>query len=285
MQRIALIIGAQKSGTTSLFRYLAQHPQICASKKKESLFFSSDIRASRGLDYYFSLWDWQEQHHVAIEASPAYTMLPAYSQVTQRIAQVKDVEFLFLYIMRNPLQRIESHVVHQLSTGVLKVPEVTEDTIAFSKYAYQLDPFVQTFGRERLHLLLLEDLQRSPEDELRKVYRFLGIDAEIKLPELTQVHNGREANYFHLPLRLRQLYTSSLGMATVGRIPKSLRRSFYNILPRKKPHEFNLSDPEKGRILQALQPDLVRLQNEYGVEGIEEKWQLPLAEPLVGSLD
>lgn len=274
MKKIALIIGAQKSGTTSLFHYLAQHPQICASQKKESLFFSSDIRASKGLPHYFSLWDWQEHHHIAIEASPAYTMRPAYSHVTQRIAQVQDVEFSFLYIMRHPLKRIESHVVHMLSIGILKEPQVTDDSIAFSKYAYQLDPFVETFGRQKLHLLLLEDLQSDPCHELQKIYHFLGVDASFQVSDPKRIHNGKQADYFRLPPRLQQLYKSQLGASTVGRLPKGFRKSFYRFIPKTKRYEFKLSEQDRVQVLQELKPDLKRLQSEYGVLGVQDQWNL-----------
>lgn len=275
MRRIALIIGAQKCGTTSLFNYLAEHPQVCACTQKEPFFFADDQRFSRGLPYYFSLWNWQDQHQVALEASPTYTMQPMYSHVAQRIAQVEDIQFSFLYIMRNPLERIESHVIHSLSTGYLKEPKVTNDNISFTKYAYQLDSFAKLFGKHRLHLLRLENLKKYPQQELRKIYHFLGIDTNFECADYARIYNGKDANHNKLPPYLKRLYKSPTAKATVGRLPQGLRRSLYRFMPETKTLEFKLSDWEKDQILQQLKPDLIRLHDEYGVN-FQEQWPLDL---------
>ena len=275
MRRIALIIGAQKSGTTSLFQYLAEHPQICACTQKEPFFFADDQRFSRGLPYYFSLWNWQNQHQIALEASSTYTMQPMYSRVAQRIAQVEEIEFSFLYIMRNPFERVESHIRHALSTGVLKKAEVTKDSISVSKYAYQLDSFAELFGRSRLHLLTLESLKKHPQHELQKIYGFLGIDTNFEGADNSQIYNSKEASYFRLPPYLTQIYKSSIGKATVGRLPTNLRRSLYRFFPETKIPEFKLSEQDKEHILNQLKPDLRRLHDDYGVN-VQEQWHLDL---------
>ena len=76
--RHLLIIGAMKAGTTSLFGWLAQHPAIAPSTKKETNFFSHGAAASGGPEDYAQNWNWlPNQHRWAMEASPAYSKLPA----------------------------------------------------------------------------------------------------------------------------------------------------------------------------------------------------------------
>ena len=107
IDNFALIIGAMKAGTTSLFKYLSQHPEICACQEKEPNFFASDINWSKGLDWYQNLWKWnQDLHKIALEASTFYTRLPE-ANAAERIAQIK-AKFKFIYILRNPVERIES---------------------------------------------------------------------------------------------------------------------------------------------------------------------------------
>jgi hypothetical protein len=87
--RYGVMIGGMKCGTTSLFDYLARHPDVCASAIKETNFFSGDKFEESDLTGYHKLWpDWcPEKHKIAIEASPNYTKIPSRPNVPQRIAQ------------------------------------------------------------------------------------------------------------------------------------------------------------------------------------------------------
>ena len=117
---IAIIIGAMKSGTTSLFYYLSEHPEICASKEKELHFFSDDDRFSKGLDWYRSMWSLGPEHKVALEASPTYTMQPYRPDVAARIAALEELDCKFIYIARHPVSRFESHVRHEVAQHQLQ---------------------------------------------------------------------------------------------------------------------------------------------------------------------
>ena len=110
-RNFALVIGAMKSGTTSLFEILGQHPEIAPAEVKEPGFFSDAETWDKGWDWYRGLWNWDEKsHHVALEASPAYTTYPARPGVPGRIASVRGASFRFIYLMRNPLTQIPSNV-------------------------------------------------------------------------------------------------------------------------------------------------------------------------------
>ena len=114
IDRFVLIIGAMKCGTTSLYAYLGQHPQVCPSLEKESNFFIAERSWPRGLDWYHALWNWVPgTHTVALEASTGYTKRPMFEGVADRIASV-DADFRFVYLMRDPIARVESHHRHDL---------------------------------------------------------------------------------------------------------------------------------------------------------------------------
>lgn len=119
----ALIIGAMKCGTTSLFYYLSEHPQVSAAEDKEPHFFSDDCTFTKGITWYQSLWEWKPEHRIALEASTTYAMQPKYPNAAQRIAQLENAQFRFIYIMRHPFARIESHVRHLLAEGLLTRPK------------------------------------------------------------------------------------------------------------------------------------------------------------------
>ena len=135
------IIGAMKSGTTSLFQLLSQHPSISPCRTKEPEFFGSDFSESEWQEYD-ALWDWDEEtHRYALEASTGYTKAPGSSGVFDRISNAPMGTSRFIYLIRHPLDRIDSQVRHALFEGWGQSLDdgVPQDAIDFSRYAFQLD--------------------------------------------------------------------------------------------------------------------------------------------------
>ena len=158
----AFIIGAMKSGTTSLFEILSQHPQVCPSKTKEPDYFIKNGDESSQEDY-LSLWDWQDStHSIALESSVAYTKEPYITGVPERINEAKLGQYRFIYMLRNPLNRIESQVRHGIFAGWGKSLDagIPEDAINFSSYAMQLDKYLEFFPIDNILLVTLEEFKR-----------------------------------------------------------------------------------------------------------------------------
>ena len=89
MDNFALIIGAAKSGTTSLFYYLAEHPEISSCSIKEPNFFTDDEKLSKGWGWYQNLWTWDSEiHKIAMEASTSYTKIPYFPNAAERIVKM-----------------------------------------------------------------------------------------------------------------------------------------------------------------------------------------------------
>ncbi|PSO62529.1 MAG: hypothetical protein BRC39_05950 [Cyanobacteria bacterium QH_7_48_89] len=272
----ALVIGAMKCGTTSLFYYLSEHPQIAECREKESNFFVDDNRFPKGMTWYRSLWQWNDNYRIALEASPNYTMQPVKPNVAERIAQEKkNAEFRFIYIMRNPLARIESHISQDLGHGSLNEPKILERHLAFSKYAMQLDAFAETFGRDQLCLVLLEDLQRKPEAVLSRVCQFLEVEPNYKFQRLDVIRNSRETSNLY-PL-LHKLRHRSWMRSLLDLISPRLRQKLRKPLSRKEQYNYKLSEQDRAAALKQLQPDLARLESEYGID-VKGKWGLLLGE-------
>ncbi|MEM9906108.1 MAG: sulfotransferase domain-containing protein [Cyanobacteria bacterium P01_D01_bin.44] len=173
----ALIIGAMKCGTTSLFKYLVEHPQICPCEyKKEPDFFGKNSNYQKGFQWYRDLWDYDSKiHKIGLEASTSYTKLRT-AEVADRIfeAQSKfDANFHFIYIMRDPIERIESHYTHGLSTKwgqkMMKLDKgIDHRLIEISRYAKQIDEYYKRFLKNNILLLNFEDLKNDPSSVLKK---------------------------------------------------------------------------------------------------------------------
>lgn len=195
------VIGAMKSGTTSLHEYLNTHPQIAMSKWKEPAFFVEELTLRRGEGWYLSLFESDGTHRYLGESSTHYTRLPVFQGVAERLHRF-NADARLIYIMRNPFDRVVSHYWHNTQIRDFKhgggeprplVKAVREDPqyLAFGDYATQLEPYINRFGRKALYTLTFEALVQDPQRELDHIYQWLGLPSHPLGDESTQAHNQR----------------------------------------------------------------------------------------------
>jgi hypothetical protein len=204
-----LIAGAAKCGTTSLAAWLACHPDVFIPPSKELHFFQLDEGWAKGLDWYAS----QFADAAAVgEGTPAYMFHPhAVERIERSLPGVRIVVCL-----RDPVDRAFSHYLHwhdglrldrrsferamadELAAGGREVALHRPDShppyfayLARGRYLEQLERLAATFGRSKLHVLLLEDMAADPRDAYAGVCRFLGVDDAFAPPNL----GARENEY------------------------------------------------------------------------------------------
>lgn len=261
-----------KSGTTTLFEQLAQHPEIAAASTKEPHWFSEEAVRQKGWDWYLGLWSWNPQRHrIALEASTTYSTMPARPGVPARIAAVKDATFRFIYIMRNPLTQITSNMRHQLFTGDEKpleqgVPEWMIETVS---YAMQIDAYLAIFPRDRLLLLTLEEFEQQPAAVLRRVCGFLGVDPDFAFKDPAQRFNAG-STFEVAPLWASLIKARPLRWLANRILTRRVRHFLRDRLVTKLPGKadlgrYELTEQERVTVLNRLAPDLARLEAEYGV--------------------
>jgi len=174
-----ILIGSQKSGTTSLSRQLAQHPQISFSRHKEPNFFSDPIPQLQSEADYHALFA-PGPDLCRGEASTTYTWLPQYPETAQRIHDYNP-DMKLLYIMRQPVERIRSHYTHRMLRARTQLPQ-EEEVLANpiyvnrSRYAMQLRPYLALFPRESLYPIVLEEYSLDPLRVLHAIALHLGIE-------------------------------------------------------------------------------------------------------------
>lgn len=207
-----IIIGAQKAGTSSLFAYLSQHPQLLPSYTKEVHFFDGGL--NHKVDNYRKGAPWYRAHFPArgagarakaFEASPLYLFNPlAPGRMFGLIPEVKIIALL-----RNPTRRAISHYFHVRRRGQEPLPiyealRAEEGRLAavlgrgdyksetFIRHSYksrglyreQLGRFLEHFPRRQLLVLCSEEFFGSPDATLRRVFEFVGVDAAFEVPDL-----------------------------------------------------------------------------------------------------
>ncbi|HEY8456632.1 MAG TPA: sulfotransferase domain-containing protein [Actinopolymorphaceae bacterium] len=180
LENILLLIGAMKAGTTTLYHYLVQHPRIFGNRiSKEPHFFSSAENYAKGpLEYAFQYDpEASDPGNFAFDASTHYAKHPFYPDVPERIAKFPG-NFSFMYLLRNPFDRIESHLAHNLAMHEMSSddPELWEHALNTTRYAMQLDRYHEVFDNPRFLLLDFDELKREPIGMLRQIEDFLGLE-------------------------------------------------------------------------------------------------------------
>jgi len=233
-----LIIGAQKSGTTTLYDYIAQHPEMRPARKKELHFFdNSYFRGERWYRANFPpYWPRAESNRQwsTGEASPYYLLHPlAPARARQMVPQAR-----ILAILRHPVDRAYSHYQHECAKGheSLSFTEAiaaesdrtatawaavaagatereaalqTFSYLARGRYAEQLKRWLANFPRNQVHVLKAEDLFSMPRETMAAVFSFLGLPERnvsyTKLnarayPGLDPDLRSRLNDYYHEPV-------------------------------------------------------------------------------------
>ncbi len=188
-----LIIGAMKSGTTALYYYLEQHPEIYMSPVKEPNFFSSQEQenaadAVTNIGSYQHLFRGGSGKKAIGEASHSYLYEPgAAAEIRRHLPEAK-----LLAILRNPIDRAHSHFLHMVRSGTeplddfaqaLQEEEVGihrersfQDYVGRGLYYDQLKRYFGTFPREQVRVYLYEDLSGAPISTVQDAFRFLKVD-------------------------------------------------------------------------------------------------------------
>lgn len=185
-----IIIGAMKSGTSSLHFYLDQHPDVQMSRTKELHFFIEENNWSRGLDWYRS--HFSQRFPVRGESTPAYTHFPFRRGVPQRIHEIIP-EARLIYVVRDPMERTLSHYVHAVSAGRESRPvdqAVTnpdEPYVTRSRYFTQIAQYLEYFPPEQILIVNTYDLLRNRSDVVSRAFDFVGVDASFDSEQFSRM--------------------------------------------------------------------------------------------------
>jgi hypothetical protein len=172
----AIVIGAPKTGTTTLCAALARAPGIWMYPRKETHFFN--LRYDRGLDWYAGLFAEAPDGALAMEGTPDYAMSNHVAAALERMRRHVP-EARLVYMLRHPIERLESHYVQMVANtrrvvpiadALARWPEIVET----SDYARILAQVHRSYPPERVHVLFLEDYRRDARACHGRLLRFLG---------------------------------------------------------------------------------------------------------------
>lgn len=202
------IIGAAKSGTTSLYEYLAGHPEVFMSPVKEPMYFSPDVQGVTrkrmshpdGEADYLALFDGARGEKILGEASTRYMV----SRAAPRLIRDFDSAARIVATLRNPVDM--AHALHfervaygmETITDFAKAMEADDDRLAGrrlrgdttpeygayrpnARFGEQLARWFECFDREQVHVLLFDDLVADTQAAFRRLLQFLDVDSSYAL--------------------------------------------------------------------------------------------------------
>lgn len=199
-ERFLIIAGAYRAGTTSLFTYLAAHPEVRPASFKEPAFFFSHtwdaevppFPPGREAAAYLSIFKRKRRGSTFLEATPNYLFDPG---CPERIrAALPNARIIVL--LREPVSRLVSWYKHSLFQARIDpatpfddwvarqlddrrpVAEIgyLEQSVRHGRYSEYLADFVEVFGRAHVHVGWFEDLREEPMTTVKAVSHFAGID-------------------------------------------------------------------------------------------------------------
>jgi hypothetical protein len=249
-----IIIGAAKCGTSALHRYLAAHPEIGMSARKELKLFGSADWVQRLPDYAAQF---DAAFRVRGEASPMYAMDPFVRCVPEQMAAVLP-DPRFVYLVGDPVRRTLAHwtekriLTHErrsLAESFADLEDPTNPYVATSRYGHQLGRYLEVFGADRVLVVDQDDLRTRRRETLAAVFAFAGVSPDHWSPEYETTHNAIRA----------KLRPNALGRFILDRAgPHPLARRLVLIRgvtarPSRRPE---LDPVLQSRLVEVLRPDI-----------------------------
>lgn len=284
------IVGAPKSGTTSLHYYLQSHPDIFMPEKKEPWFFS--FMNSRpafdspdklpgiidSLADYAQLYQAASDGHKCGDASPSYLYTHETSIKNLRTVYRDPEQYSrlkFIISLRNPIDRAWSQYWTFSRTSADTAPfqdAVHPDTIekrlkdnwqpfydyiGFGMYHDQIKAYQNEFGKDRVKIFLFDDLKKDADRVCKEIFLFLGVDPAYT-PDTNQIYNPSGKPKSEL---LKNLIISPNILKRVVKkmIPKPRRQQLKHMAARKLMTKVEMPAAARTILKRQFEPEIQRL--------------------------
>jgi hypothetical protein len=265
-------VGVAKAGTTALYHYLGEHPEVYVSPVKEPCFFVPG-QGVETWEEYLALFAGAGGAKAIGEATPRYFHDPeAPARIAEALPGVRIV-----VLLRHPVERARSHYLMLTNNRAALEPEpfaaffrrhrpeaahwqeggLGERGLAMSFYADALERWLDTFGRDRVAVYLDEDLRAVPERVMAALYAFLGVDPAFR-PDLTTKHNVGKGMPRSAAVQRLIFRDSPLKRLAQRLLPRALRRRGVGALVRLNRAGRPTLTPEERREFAAVYRDDVR---------------------------
>lgn len=260
-----LIVGAMKSGSTTLMDYLYSHEEV-GIPKEEINYFDKDVNYQKGIDWYSSWFKKYVSKKVIGEKTPAY----CYDTKSIGRIQKQNPKMKLVWILRNPVKRTYSNYWHYIRIGkeILTLKQCLEQEnerikkdiykgyFKRSIYADQVENYLAYFPMEQMHFIIFEDFVKYPKKNLDALSKFL----DIRPTKFTQKKLISNKGYRPLSIRAeyyaRQWFGYGIIHKVIHNINKLLGSEYVPLDSIIKNELYKRFEPENKRLEHLLGKDL-----------------------------
>jgi len=254
------LVGSMKCGTTSLHTMLDAHPDIFMSRGlKEPAWFAGTNSAKSTAWYLEHFSEAKDERYVG-ESSTDYAKAPRLGPVAQKIREFAP-DARILYIMRDPVARAVSHYWWEVeysaeARSFSAAMKASREIADVGNYAMQIKPFLECFGRERIHALTMEAMTTDPQGAMDAIFRFLGLGSDAaQATGLVHDNRGKET-ISRVSGPLFKLKGTPVWAAAKAMMPKALRRQALSALAKPAPRVIPDDDLHAG--LAVIRPRMMK---------------------------
>jgi len=282
------LVGAQKAGTTSLYEWLGQHPDICAPQEiKDYHFFTNEDIYIKGVTHLEKFYEGSG----AVSLHGAVNYLYFYRKSARRIYEYNPNAKIII-CLREPVARAVSAYMYcvktlreertftdalnfELNGGPSTFKQLSDNTyIEHGKYVEQIREFMTRFQRDKIKIVLFEDLMSSSRREasMRDILCFLGLNEVFEF-EFTHLNNSGSPRSSMVNYILRKGY-----LAKVARpfLPRSMRKRIAGVLNEINTSNSKINVDIKDEDIALVRQHLGRvgsdLYNEFGID-VLDSWE------------
>lgn len=206
-----IIIGAMRAGTTSLWKYFSDHPDVFMTPVKETQYFAYGDPATawweqvrpfpaKTLEEYEALFADAGDEIAVGEASPLYLeSVQAPLRIKETLPAVKLIASL-----RDPAERAYSEwkklALHMPNSPAARRFDASARYVRMGSYHRMLERYYDVFPKDQIEIVITEDLERRPHETMAELYAFVGVEAshrapmakhnEGKVPRSRRLHEG-----------------------------------------------------------------------------------------------
>jgi hypothetical protein len=198
------IVGAPKSGTTSLFHYLQEHPEVFLPELKEPHFFSCpEVKATYykteivdSKEKYLNLYQSEKSFKSIGDLSSSYL----FNKKAAKRINTFNPDAKIIIVLRNPVERAISHYLMDVNLGYINVSLKTilknkdeykkfyQEYIELGFYDKQIEIYKEYFPESQIHIILTSSLHTETEDTLKSIYSFINVSTTFK-PDFNTKYN------------------------------------------------------------------------------------------------
>ncbi|ACB49489.1 putative sulfotransferase [Crocosphaera subtropica ATCC 51142] len=278
-----LIVGIQKAGTTSVYNYLKQHPQVYLSPLKETNFLEKDWpqlieqghqfnpKKIATFEQYKNLFEGVTNEIAIGEISPNY--LFHYKTSTELIKRYVPHAKL-IAILRNPVERaISDYLMHvreaQSNRSLKEQIQYRADksfVITKGKYYQPVKYYFEQFSQEQVSIFLYDDLRKDSQKFIQDIYKTIGVNPDFepdtsRKSQVAQVPKNKAVNNLLVRKNPIRSLSASLLKPLLSEKKRQQVRSFLIGMNSKSKEEIDSFDEEKQLLLNLYRDDILKLQD------------------------